>query len=988
MPADQNSGWLRERETQTQPLIEGKPESAVKSPAFVPLHVHSTFSLLDGVGMPAQMAEVAYNRGLKAFAITDHGNTTAHPRLEQAAKLRGMKPLYGCEFYLGEEGERKKSHITVIAKNLEGYRNMMKLVNLSYKPERFYYLPTIWLEDLFTYQEGLVVLSGCQQGLLSQAIIEGRHDEAEELVQQLNENLDDFYIEIQPFELEATKVANEGLIRLSEKFGIPLVATNDTHYMEKGDEKVQQFIKSIKFKKLADPMTDRCYIATGEDMLAWGMPWEAIENSQKIADSCDHIILPKVEPVKSGVENPDEVLLQMCRDGWVKRRIYENHPDDWEKYRDRVLREVEIISDKQYSDYFLIISELVQWAKAQGIVVGPARGSAAASLVAYLIEITEVDPLRWDLLLERFVDPNRYDYPDIDLDFAHNRRDEVKAHVHEKYGSSRVANIAGYSSLKPKALLDDLARVYGLSKQAVEEAKKDLEHEGGTMVLREVIDKHFPELSFASKAEDMVRQLTVHAAGMLISSEGLEGYVPVGRDNLALLDHRDAEYLGFIKLDILSLRSLTVIDLILKRIGKDTHWLYTELGLDDELTYEGFCQGDLEGVFQFEGSTVRRVNKLIQPRDFQELCNISALSRPIPIQTGSTDAYVAGHQKEFHPIFTEHTKISKGHILYQEQIMKLLRELGGISWDDTGKFRKYISKYKVQKSEREEKEGIAFLLDIRTKFLNNFTSKYGDKELGIEIWEHFGRFGGYGFNQGHAVSYTLLSYYTMYLKKHYPLEFYWANMVNDPDSKTLLREYLREGGKVYGVKWGKGGANWTIDKGGLRVGYLSLKGIGPVSAKKIEEGVVPKGTARKVLEEAGAFDEKDEPIDYFGIDSLQEKLDLVKGRQKIAEIEPGNFVRIAGKVEDIRYTNLKKLLSAQGRNYYDDVKTNPENSVYMNLELVDETGVVTVNVNRNLWADITIRKMFDEMGEGDALFVFGQYSAQMNKVYASKLRVI
>ena len=952
---------------------------------YVSLHTHTTFSVLDAAGTPAQLVERAKELGHEAIAITEHGHTSSHPKLEMACKKAGIKPIYGCEFYVGEEGQREKEHLTVLARNREGYGNLLRLTNLAYTEQRFYYQPTIRLSDLLSNSGQLIVLSGCLSGPITKRILEDDMEGAREVAQKLAAGIEHFFIEIQPLELEESQKANEGLIKLAHELGIELVATNDVHYLEPGDEQVQQFLTSIRVKKKAGLMDSRCYLATGEEMVAWGSPAGAVENTAKIAQLCEAYELPKTEPVKSEIENPYEVMVEKCREGWRKRRLGEK--ENWEEYRDRAIQEFELIKSKDYQDYFLMVADMVQWAKDQGIMVGPARGSVAGSLVAFLLEITEVDPIRWGLLLERFIDPNRFDYPDIDLDFQHDRRDEVKQYVQEKYGMDKVANIAGYSTLKPRALMDDMQRVYNIPKTEVENAKKELEDEGGDLPVPDVIRKYWPELEHVTKAEDMMRQFTLHAAGMIVANEPLRNFITVGRDDLALLDYRDAEYLGFIKLDILSLKGLTVIDYILKEIGKDSHWLYNEVPIDDPETYQGFCDGDLEGIFQFEGGTVRRVCSQVKPRDFMELGNVNALSRPIPLQTGATEAYVNDEYEFLHEGFEKHTGYTKGQILYQEQIMKLLRELGNISWEDVGLVRKYISKYRVKKSRAEEQANIDFLNRVRDEFIENFQ---GDKALAAEIWERFGKSGGYGFNIAHCISYTTLSYYTMYLKKHYPLEFYWANMVVEPDNKAILREYVRKGGKIYGVKFGKSKANWTIDreKQGLRAGYLSLKGIGPKGAEKLENGEIPKGKAKAILEGHGAFEEKDEPVDFLGLERLREKLEAVPARDKIADIVPDEMVRIAGKPENFKFTNLRKLLLVQGQDYEAEVTDRPENTVYVHLELTDETGTVTVNINRHKYADETIREMLENIGEDDIMVITGQYSHQMGKVYAARIRVM
>lgn len=380
---------------------------------YVSLHTHTTFSLLDSYGTPEQYVQRASEIGHKAIAITEHGNTSSHPKLEKACRKHGIKPIYGCEFYVGEDKQRSKNHITVLARNLKGYRNLLKLSTLSYTEKRFYYMPTIRITDLFQYQEGLIILSGCLAGLVSRRVLDGDMDGAREVARLLKDNLEHFYIEVQPLTLEDSVTANNGLVEIAGELNIPLVATNDVHYLEPGDEKVQWFLSSVRRRKNVyddwGTMDKRCYLATGEEMIAWGSPVEAVRNTVRIADMCEQYELPKAKPVRFGVEKPYEMLVDWCRDGWRARQIPR---EDWDVYKARLFHELELIKDKDFVDYFLVVADMVRWAKSQGIMVGPARGSAAGSLVSYLVGITEVDPIEWDLLFERFIDVSRHDLPD------------------------------------------------------------------------------------------------------------------------------------------------------------------------------------------------------------------------------------------------------------------------------------------------------------------------------------------------------------------------------------------------------------------------------------------------------------------------------------------------------------------------------------------------------------------------------------------------
>ena len=939
---------------------------------YVSLHTHTTFSILDSYGTPEQYVERAKKLGHKAIAITEHGNTSSHPKLEKACKEHGIKPIYGCEFYVGEAKQRDKNHITVLARTLEGYQNLLKLSTLAYTDDRFYYQPTIRLTDLIENKEGLIVLSGCLRGLVADKVLQGDMDGARDVARLLKQSLEHFYIEVQPLTLQESQTANSGLIAIAQELNIPLVATNDVHYLEPGDEKVQWFLSSVRRRKNVyddwGTMDKRCYLATGEEMIAWGSPVEAVRNTVRIADLCEEYDLPKADPVKFGIDNPYETLIDLCRKGWKKRKIPKQK---WDEYRARLFRELELIKEKNFVDYFLVVADMVQWAKSQGIMVGPARGSAAGSLTSYLLGITEVDPLEWDLLFERFIDVSRHDPPDIDLDFQDNRREEVREYLRQKYGMDRVANIAGYSMFKPKSLLDDIGRVFKIPKSEIEEAKNELIENGGTKDVEEIIQERWAEHSYLAKVEGMIRQLTVHAAGMIVASDKLEKYTTLGRGGNIMLDHRDAEYLGLMKIDVLSLKTLTILDNCLKAIGKDSKWLYS-LPLDDEETYKAFASNAFQGIFQYEGATTKRVCKQIKPTKFQELIDINALSRPGPMQSGATDAYINGWSDDIHPVVTKHTARSRGQILFQEQIMKILREAGNLDWADVTAVRKLITK----------KQGAEKLAGIKERFLQAFKD---DPELGEEIWHRCGESGAYGFNVAHSTSYTFLGYYCMYLKVHYPLEFYWANLVAEPDKESLLREYIQAGGKVYGVKFGRSKATWTIDRGGLRAGYLTLKGIGPKIAEKLEQGEEPTGKIREILEQAGAFEPEEGDCDYLGLEELKKKLEMVPQRDTIDSIKPGEYVRIAGKVLKMQVKNLREVIESQGRVY--DVR-DPEYEKYVHMELADETGTVNVTINRYKYADITLQEELNGITEDSIVVVTGEYNKQYQKVYAARVRVM
>lgn len=909
---------------------------------WIPLHTHSTFSVLDGYGTPDQIAERAKSIGLECISLTDHGSTSGHPQFEVACKKHGIKPIYGCEFYLGKVKERKKHHITVLAKNAEGYQALLKLSNLSYLEDHFYYMPTIRLEELYEHQENLIVLSGCLYGLPAQMIVAGDIEGAERTIAEMHSNIEHFYLEIQPFELPESRIVNTELIRIAKKQGIPIVSTNDSHYVNPGEGKIQWFLGAVRRNKSVNDdhneISPRCHIATAHNMLEWGAPIASLQNTCKIGDMIETFDLPKAEPVKfegAGYED----LLQLSREGWVRRKIDNND----KRYVERVLYELDLIKQKGYVDYFLVVADMVRWAKSQDIMVGTARGSAAGSLIAFLTGITEVDPIKWDLLFERFIDISRTDPPDIDLDFQADRREEIKDYLAEKYGKNRVANIAGYSLFREKSLLDDIGRVFRYPKSVIEDAK-----ERG-------IDVVLPNMAYLSQVEGSIRQFTVHAAGIVVASEDLGNFTTIGRNGL-MLDYRDAERMGLMKIDTLSLKTLTVLNHCLKKIGKSADWLYHEVSLDDLQTYQGFQEGLCEGVFQFEGATTRQICMRIKPTTFNELIDINALSRPGPIMTGSTERYIQGIQEDIHPKVTEITKRSKGQILFQEQIMKILREIGNLSWADVTAVRKLITK----------KQGAEKLAGIKQKFIEGADC---EQETAERIWGMCLESGEYGFNVAHSTSYTFLGYYCMYLKKHYPLEFYWANLMVEPDKQSILHEYVQQGGQIYGVKWGKSGSGWEISDGALRAGFITVKGVGPKTAEKLENGEMPKGKILRTLQMEGAFDEGENPND-LGLGRLKRMI----GRHLIKDLQQGEYVRVTGIVSKI---SIKKI---------DSPEKEPHLKEYAFIELRDETGAINGMINRFKYADPIMKSIVDNC-EGRIITVVGELNQQSGKIFISKMRL-
>lgn len=971
---------------------------------FVELHLHGTFSLKDAFGHPWQIAQRAKEIGLKAVALTDHGVTTGHPQLEKACKKEGIKPIFGCEFYMVPnklKNQQKKNHITCLAKNLTGYFNLLKLASLAHvqndeKPSEgnFYYMPTIDLRDLINHKDGLVVMDGCTYGLISQHIINDNIAEARRVASWFKKQLgEDFYLEVQPLVYAPTHVVAEGKAKIAAELGIELVATNDVHYLKQGQEFLQNFLRMVRINgdinNNQGNFDSRCYMATGKEMAEWFKSnkstfdyMRAINNTVVISNKIEQYDLPKGTtvqyPFPAEYTSAKDMLVKLCKKGWVKRGLNKIPREEQMVYAARFKYELETIEVKDFIDYFLVVADACEWAKSdrplplsgeeskEPIMVGPARGSAAGSLVSYLLLITEVDPLKHDLMFERFIDLSRPDPPDIDIDFQNDRRDEVKEYMKQKYGEERVANLAGYTTWGSPSLLDDIGRCFKIPKKTIEEVKKQLVENGGTKTVRDILADNWAELVDLHQIEGMIRGMTVHAAGVIVASDDLSKYGTIGKNGI-MMDKHDAEYMNLLKIDALSLKTLTILNWALKAIGKDAEWLYA-LPLDDEATIKAFNKHKFQGIFQFEGGATKGVCKQLNVDDFLIAMDITSLSRPGPLQSGATKMYIDNSADTIDPIITAETKKTRGQVLYQEQMMRILKG-AGLGWADVTAVRKLVTK----------KEGYEKLEGIKTRFLEHFDVK----DTGEAAWQATVGGAGYGFNISHACSYTHLTYYCMYLKTHYPLEFYWANMHIEPGKDDMLREFQQGGGKILGVKFGRSKASWSMDKGGLRAGFLTIAGIGPKSADKMATGAMPTGVMLEKLTAAGAFEEE-EDTDYLGMEKLEQALDNVPMRDKIDGIQPGEWVRIAGIITQFEVKNLKEFYKKSGKDYGE--VNDPEKCLYVNMKLTDESGDITIGVGRYMYANPDIVEMLQERKEGDVFIIIGEKAKDYEKVRATKIQ--
>lgn len=770
--------------------------------SYVNLHWHSTYSYGDGIRPVEEHVAAAANLDYSAMALTDHGNVSGHVKLEQACQKVGIKPIFGVEAYCeikADERGQLKHHLTVLAENQIGYQNLNRLVSASW--QNFRYKPTVTSEMLLEHSDGLIVMSGCMGGLLADTMIGGKvHEERERADLRAAERVagwfadvfeDRYYLETMPHpQLTRQKMYNQALAELGARMDLPLVATLDCHYptrdmqdlypvvhaIDRGgrNNTVEAQSQSWEYDILLAPRSARTvYKELQQTGLSRYDSEEAMASTVEIAKRCN-VVIPKFQELKfPGDRSSDELLWDWCRQGWKYRGLSSLGDKENTLYVDRIKYELDLMIRKGFADYFLVISELVRWAKNNEIAVGPARGSGAASLVCYLLRITEVNPMLFPtLLFERFIDENRHDLPDVDLDFDDERRWEVRQHLVEMYGEDHVGNIGTFTQYKGKNSLDDIARVYrvpvgevtAVKEMIIERSSGDLR--GSSTIedsiemfpkVRSIFDK-YPALYKAQRLEGCTKGFSVHAAGLVVANEpltnGVAAYTRVDSKtglmrNVLSIDKYDAEHINALKIDALGLLTMNVIARCLRMVGMSLEELY-EVSLDEEEVFEAFRRNEVVGVFQFDGRAMRSVNREVKPDNFMELGDINALSRPGPLHSGAASEYIqVKHGRKpaehLHPVVDEITQWTNYQIVYQEQILQVVRKLANFSWENAAKIRKLISK----------KQGEQAFNRMQELFLDGCRAN-GVKELNAgKIWKQLVTAGAYAFcPTGDAVVYT------------------------------------------------------------------------------------------------------------------------------------------------------------------------------------------------------------------------------------------
>lgn len=852
------------------------------------LHHHTTFSYLDGHGLPFEHVARAVELEMPAFAVTEHGNVSSHVQFEKAAVAAGIKPIFGCELYTGPDTAQKtKWHLGVLAMDAGGYSNLLKVVSAGW--ENFYYSPTVTGRMLREYGDGLIVLSGCAMSKMAGELCgtrggAGGYEAAKRTAARFKELFGDrFYLEVQAFpDYENTCRINPAYEQISAELGIPLVATADVHYVRPELAEMQQLLHGIRTGKaggfeddaLAYEHRIACTFYTDREMwqllrrtgLSRAGAERAVLATEEIAARCS-VTLPKMERLRMAPSPAEswELFLKQLRVGWAFRGVDRLEPSRRREYVARVRHEMEAIREKDFVDYFLFTADLTVWAKEHGVPVGPARGSAAASLVCWLLRITEVDPMLFpSLLFERFIDITREDLPDIDLDFDDERRDRVRLYLEEKWGKDRVGVIGTFTQFKGKNSLDDVARVYSVPKYEIDEFKEYLiERSSGDLrasatvedtvemfpQAAKVFERH-PVLRKAQRLEGNYRGMGVHAAGLVVGEGPLRDVVAtytrrtgdVVRQVLSV-DKYDAEHLGIMKADILGLSTLGMIRIAIEMIGMTIEELYA-IPLDDAETLRGFRDNDIVGVFQFDGRAQRSVCEQVRPETFMELADINALARPGPLHSGAAADYIEVKRGlkpkvEVHPRIDAITSWTNGVVVYQEQILQIVREVGGFGIWEASTIRRIISKKQGEQAfNRYEKQFVAGALEMGLS-----------EELGLRVWRGLITAGAYAFNAAHAVSYSMIGFWCMWLKRHHPFAFYVAALIKMGDkedafgrkkARALLLDAMRHGVQVFPPDVNVSGVDWTVEREepadpssrpvGIRAGLAQVHGIGERAA--------------------------------------------------------------------------------------------------------------------------------------------------------------
>ena len=860
---------------------------------FIHLHNHTHYSLLDGAATVQSLVNAAVANNMPAVAITDHGVLFGALEFYKRANKAGIKPIIGFEAYIVTKGNRfeKKvntdklskgegrgiyNHIVLLAKDANGYKNLTKLCTLGHT-EGFYFKPRIDAELLSQYREGLIATSACPAGVVSEQLVSGSYSEAVEYAAIYRDIFgEDFYLEIQNHGLQSEQKILAGASKISKELGIKLVATNDCHYIKQEHaipHNIMLHIPEASSNNTTDYLTlryqtDQIYFKSSEEMISIFKEYpEAIESTLEIADKCNlQLELKKNRmptfsvPKESGVSDINEYFEKLVREG-----IKERYPNNTQEIAQRAALEISVIQKMDYAGYFLIVQDFINEARKMGVRVGPGRGSAAGSIVAYALKITDIDPLKYDLLFERFLNPDRVSMPDIDIDFADNKRELVIDYVKKKYGEQSVAQIVTFGTLSSRAALKDVGRVLGIQLSVIDSITKQIPVVQGKVTPIEEALKTIPDLKWVNESSDekikllveaakvlegMNRNVSTHAAGVVIAPGNITDYVPMYKtpqtDLITQYNMKDLEDAGLLKMDFLGLRTLTVVENALKMIEDESG---TKIDLDnlpeaDAKTLELFSRGQTVALFQFESTGMQNYLQKLKPSSIHDLTAMNALYRPGPMD--NIPDFIDrknGKQKisYLHPKLEDILKETYGVIVYQEQVIKIASEIGGLSLSQADLLRRAMGKKDKELMAKQKKE-----------FVESAVKKLVERKIAAEIFDLIQKFASYGFNKSHSVAYSVLAYQTAYLKAHYPAEYMAATLSSEMDNTDkiviLIDECRKLGIAVLAPDVNESGVNFVVTKKGIRFGLSAIRNVGVGAVEQIVKARNEKGRFKDIYD--------------------------------------------------------------------------------------------------------------------------------------------
>lgn len=849
---------------------------------FVHLHVHTEYSLLDGANRIKDLIKHTSGLGMKSIAITDHGVMYGVVDFYKEAVQNGIKPIIGCEVYTARRSRLDKQagmdsdqgHLVLLAKDNAGYKNLMKIVSIGFT-EGFYYKPRIDMEVLERFGEGIIALSACLSGDIPKAIVQNDYEKAKSIALKYNNifGQDSFFLELQMNGIEEQNLVNQNLIKLSRETGIPLIATNDAHYLRREDARAHEILLCIQTGKTINDedrmrfSSDDLYVKPPEEMreLFKNIP-EALENTVKVAERCNvefqfgKLHLPAFQVPDE--KEPYDYLRGLCYDG-LKKRYGDNYGDE---KKNRLEYELAVIKQMGYVDYFLIVWDFIKYARDHEIAVGPGRGSAAGSLVAYCLEITNIDPLKYSLIFERFLNPERISMPDIDIDFCYERRPEVIDYVVRKYGEDRVAQIITFGTMAARAAIRDVGRALDMPYNEVDIIAKMIPFQIGMNInkaleLNPELKKHYESdeqaallIDTAKLLEGMPRHASTHAAGVVISKDPVTEYVPLQKNEDSVTTQFTMgllEELGLLKMDFLGLRTLTVMrdatDLIYKDHGIKVD--IDHLEMNDTRVYKMIGDGKTAGVFQLESAGMTQFMKELQPESLEDIIAGISLYRPGPMDQIPRYIKYKNNPSDIqydHPLLENILNVTYGCMIYQEQVMQIVRELAGYSMGRSDLVRRAMSKKKMNVMQQERHNFIYGITDENGNMVVNGAVRNGvDEKTANKIFDEMIDFASYAFNKSHAAAYAVVAYQTAWLKLYYPVEFMAALLNSFLGSSERVSEYVREckkmNIKVLPPDINESDVRFTVVNGKIRFGMAAVKNVGENAVKSIIEERKLKG---------------------------------------------------------------------------------------------------------------------------------------------------